>query len=310
MKVTSTTEEPRKEEDLAEVSAPASTKNERDQPSTAIQSNDAPKPTPSGPSPRRKSLETPGHRVIPPRDPIAPSNPKRPPQIEVPPTPPTPDVPLRSESRSPTRPSAQHFSYPSRVPPGQTQDEYQAVPAPLRIGQRSEHNLHGQSTISNLKMAAAGIHGAGEALRGTVNSVMDRRLGADQETMKKNEEAIQAGRYEIENRRFLHGKQSDDPQAPPSQSNVGQVPDLYVPVGTHPAAQQEYRNNSNTGESFSNRVAKSRLGDRLGNFTKVWGGERSDDTGREDVHEPQAAPVRRPAKLQKRSSSMLSVVGE
>lgn len=308
MKVTSTTEKPRKEEDLAEISAPGSTSNECDQPSTATHSNDAPKPTPSGISPRRKSLETPGHRVIPPRDPIAPSNPKRPPKIEIPPTPPTPDVPLRSESRSPTRPSAQHFSYPGRVPPGQTQDEYQAVPAPLRIGQRSEHNLHGQSTISNLKMAAAGIHGAGEALRGTVNSVVDRKLGADPETMKKNEDAIQVGRYEIENRRF-HGKQSDDPQAP-SQSDLGQRPNLYVPVGTHPATQQDYRKESNMGESFSNRVAKSRLGDRLGNFTKVWGGDRADNPVHEDVDEPPAAPVRRPAKLQKRSSSMLSVVGE
>lgn len=157
-------------------------------------------------------------------------------------------------------------------------------------------------------MAAAGIHGAGEALRGTVNSVVDRRLGADPETMKKNEDAIQVGRYEIENRRF-HGKQSDDPQAP-SQSDLGQRPNIYLPVSTHPAAQQDYRKHSNMGESFSNRVANSRLGDRLGNFTKVWGGESSDDTGREDVHELQAAPVRRPAKLQKRSSSMLSVVGE
>lgn len=306
--MTSTTEEPRKEEDLADVGASGTTSNASDEPSTATQGNNAPQPTPSGLSPRRKSLETPGHRIIPPRDPIAPSNPKRPPKIEIPPTPPTPGVPLRSESRSPTRPSAQHFSYPSRVPPGQTQDEYQAVPAPLRIGQRSEHNLHGQSTISNLKMAAAGIHGAGEALRGTVNSVVDRRLGADPETMKKNEDAIQVGRYEIENRRF-HGKQNDEPQAP-SQSDVGKVPNVYVPVGTQPAEQQDYRKSSNVGESFSNRVAKSRLGDRLGNFTKVWGGESSDDTGREDVHEPQAAPVRRPAKLQKRSSSMLSVVGE
>lgn len=180
------------------------------------------------------------------------------------------------------------------------------MPAPLRIGQRSEHTLQGQSTISNLKMAAAGIHGAGEALRGTVNSVVDRRLGADQETMKKNEAAIQAGRYEIENCRF-YGKKGEEP---PSQGDFGQAPDVYVPGGTHPASQQDSRKSDNLGESFSNRVAKSRLGDRLGNFAKALG-ERSDDTGREDVHEPQApAPLRRPAKLQKRSSSMLSVVGE
>lgn len=153
-------------------------------------------------------------------------------------------------------------------------------------------------------MAAAGIHGAGEALRGTVNSVVDRRLGADQEAMKKNEAAIQVGRYEIENRRF-HGRHDDMTN---SHSDAVEAPEIKT-YSALPAAQQDGRSSSNIGESFSQRVSKSRFGDRLGNFAKVLG-ERSEESGREDAYEPEMAPARRPAKLQKRSNSMLSVVGE
>lgn len=132
---------------------------------------------------------------------------------------------------------------------------------------------------------------------------MDRKFGADQEAIKKNEAAIQVGRYEIENRR-LHGRPDEQTY---SQSDLVQDPDLKI---TDPAIQQDGRSSSNLGESFSRRVSKSRFGDRLGSFAKVLT-DRSEEIGREeDADGPQTAPVRRPAKLQKRSSSMLSVVGE
>lgn len=316
MQITSTMEKPRKSADLAEPDATGSMNSEPERPHKPVhrsdQASQVPDQTSNKPTGRRKSLETPGHRIIPPRDPISPSNPSRRPLGEVPPTPPEADVPLRSDALSPTRPHPPHFSYPSHAQPGQVRDEpQQAGPAPSRVGQHPEHSLQGQSTISNLKMAAAGLHGAGEALRGTVNSVVDRRLGADQETMRKNEAAIQAGRYEIENRRFYreHDVKPDEVRM---QSDALQATELE---DTDPTTQREGRgggsHSSSLGGILSQKVSKSRLGDRLGNFVKVSSASQPEDSGREqDVHELQAAPVRRPAKLQKRSSSMLSVVGE
>lgn len=65
-----------------------------------------------------------------------------------------------------------------------------------------------QSTLSNLKAAAAGIHGVGETLRGTLNSNIDRRFTGSGNPekhaaiVKKHEDVIAAGRSEIENQRF------------------------------------------------------------------------------------------------------------
>jgi hypothetical protein len=77
------------------------------------------------------------------------------------------------------------------------------------------------STVQNLKTAAAGIHvshihlyidnirltklqGAGEALRGVINSTVDKRLGASPETLAKHESVIDRGRAEIETGRYQH----------------------------------------------------------------------------------------------------------
>ncbi|KAF2185410.1 hypothetical protein K469DRAFT_738861 [Zopfia rhizophila CBS 207.26] len=74
-------------------------------------------------------------------------------------------------------------------------------PAPLRAGQRPQQPqpLHKPSTLSNFKTAAAGIHGAGEPLRGTLNSTDDKRFVAPTSTVHaKNQQAINRGREEIE----------------------------------------------------------------------------------------------------------------
>ncbi|KAF2136497.1 uncharacterized protein K452DRAFT_362488 [Aplosporella prunicola CBS 121167] len=112
-------------------------------------------------------------------------------------------------SVTPTTPTRPNFSYPGRSPvPSQDRlsmpphnfapQQGASVPAPLQInhpqGQASHHR---GSTLSNLKSAAVGIHGAAETLRGTLNSTVDRRFGADAETMAKNDRVVQAGRAEI-----------------------------------------------------------------------------------------------------------------
>jgi len=56
-----------------------------------------------------------------------------------------------------------------------------------------------------LKTAVAGIHGAGEALRGTISQNADRRIRhskASDVEIAKHQDVINKGRYEVENGRF------------------------------------------------------------------------------------------------------------
>lgn len=46
------------------------------------------------------------------------------------------------------------------------------------------------------------VQGAGETLRGTLNSTVERHLGSNQQAVEKSQAAIDAGRYEIENKQF------------------------------------------------------------------------------------------------------------
>ncbi|TID27763.1 Sphingolipid C9-methyltransferase 2 [Venturia nashicola] len=55
-----------------------------------------------------------------------------------------------------------------------------------------------QSTLQSLKFAAAGIHGAGETLRGALNSNIDRRTGASEAQLAKHNAVLDRGRQEIE----------------------------------------------------------------------------------------------------------------
>ncbi|KAK2927188.1 hypothetical protein FoTM2_012362 [Fusarium oxysporum f. sp. vasinfectum] len=144
-------------------------------------------PSPITPTARRKSLETPGRRLIPPRDPI-------PSQIS------------SSDNNSPAIPernvrrSAEFVPAPLQVGQG-------AFPPPPPPGDKPAVNYSrpaNKSTFANLKSAAAGIHGAGETLRGTLNSSVDKHFGGTPQAIEKNQAAIDAGRYEIDNRTFYH----------------------------------------------------------------------------------------------------------
>ncbi|KAF2840046.1 hypothetical protein M501DRAFT_1056415 [Patellaria atrata CBS 101060] len=110
----------------------------------------------------------------------------------VPPIPPIPEN-YQTYQDSPTR---QNFSYPGRIPPtGQN--------AVVGTDQEGRPLRSTGATLQNLKAAAAGLHGAGETLRGTFNQSIDRRWDSKNTALQsKNEEVIARGRQEIENARF------------------------------------------------------------------------------------------------------------
>lgn len=298
---------------------------------------------------RRQSVETPGNRIIPPRDPNSlpiPVNPMTNTNI--------PTIPERNANRNSfddsmvhplvrqPRPvdtnqhtSAANVSQPSNVPAQTTgagfpQNHACINPPDQQQKTQPSGGLRQQSTIHNLKQAAAGIHvssrkgarrllilisstqGAGETLRGTLNSTADRRFG-NQQTMEKNQRTIDAGRYEIENQRFYHPDEhphEKQPELPnPYQGGGPVTPPLYqVPFDDTAGSSW-----SVSGGANANERGRQSSRSKLGNFLSKATGRPINLGGADDEAEPTPVPQR--AKLQKRSSSRLSgsrlsVVGE
>ncbi|KAK8084193.1 hypothetical protein PG997_005464 [Apiospora hydei] len=140
--------------------------------------------------------------------------------------------------------------------------------------------------------------GAGEALRGTFNSTVDRHLpfgntnaGAME---KKNQAAIEAGRYEVAHRRFYH---PDDVQH--VQQDHGQPGATnYTPTG---------------GGGGGGAAAAAAAGPRSQEQQAVPAtGRGGDDVAQQQQPESVAdkEKTRPRARLQKRSSSKLGIVGE
>ncbi|KAH7389694.1 hypothetical protein DE146DRAFT_620147 [Phaeosphaeria sp. MPI-PUGE-AT-0046c] len=169
---------------------------------------------------------------------------------------------------TPSSPSNKaNFSYPSRAPPqgvprqvpGQMQAGYQQ-PTPQQWGENWNSQQHTgyandanrpipfraghtppqqppqgvpqkQPTIANLKAAVHGIHGAGEALRGTFNSTVDRRFERGDSTVHaKNQAVIDAGRSEIESQNFASRPRPPAADAPPVPPIPGKQPYMGPPV--------------------------------------------------------------------------------
>jgi hypothetical protein len=139
-------------------------------------------------------------------------------------------------------------------------------------------------------MLTSAPQGAGETLRGTLNSTVDRHFGANPRAMEKNQAAIDAGRYEVENRRFYH------------PNDVGQTADQHY---TTASPQQEVPDSAGSGIGWSERASAS--SSRLGNFINKATGRPSSRVGADS---DDGEPPRERMKLRKRSSSRLSVVGE
>lgn len=189
---------------------------------------------------------------------------------------------------TPSSPGRANFSYPARQPPQGVprqvpsqygapvqQSEVPPMPTNLQPGSgyndpsrplsfRASHDGQRQSTMANLKAAAAGIHvrycfrnlqswrqansiflqGAGETLRGTFNDTFDRRNPA---AHAKNQAIIDAGRSEIEAARGSHQQRPPVTALPPSPTKT---PYLGPPV------------------SGSQIEGRSESGGRLGNIMK------------------------------------------
>jgi hypothetical protein len=77
--------------------------------------------------------------------------------------------------------------------------------------------------VQSLKTAAAGIHGAGETLRGTINSAVARRTGAPNEVVAAHDTVAAKGRQEIETGRFYKPRSPTNPAgASPYHNSTGQ----------------------------------------------------------------------------------------
>lgn len=159
-----------------------------------------------------------------------------------------------------------------------------------------------------------GRQGVGETLRGTLNNTIDRRYG-NQQARDKNEAAINAGRYEIENRHLY--RPEDDQQAEDQQRRAweqheqlqsshnltSQTPAHFMP-GTFPHEEHSNRDSWGTFGAPEKIPGAAKLGSffdkaavRLGSRDNI------------NVEQEPQAPKER-GRLRKRSSSMLGVVQE
>ncbi|KAL8851908.1 MAG: hypothetical protein Q9221_003235 [Calogaya cf. arnoldii] len=84
-------------------------------------------------------------------------------------------------------------------------------PPPMGGPQMTPQQQHNQGTLQGLKNAAIGIHGAGETLRGTLNSAVDRRTGAPAERLMEHDRVRAAGRQEMETGRMPESRPQQMP---------------------------------------------------------------------------------------------------
>lgn len=150
------------------------------------------------------------------------------------------------------------------------------------------------------------FQGVGETLRGTLNDTIDRRFG-NQQAREKNQAAIDAGRFEIEQRRFYQpyraedGRQAEDQQERALEQQQQLQPGSATTTTTAAAADAADRASWGTfGSPDRDSGASSRLGKLFGK-----------STAQGLVDKPvQVEPPKERTRLRKRSSSALGVVQE
>ncbi|KAF2656851.1 hypothetical protein K491DRAFT_596198 [Lophiostoma macrostomum CBS 122681] len=167
-------------------------------------------------------------------------------------------------SQYPTQPQGQPPMHQNQLNQQQSQQQPSygfpsgPHPAPLRPGHipESSQNPQKPSTLANLKTAAAGIHGAGETLRGTLNNTVDKRfMKPNSAVHAKNQAAIERGRTEIETGHYVHSQRKPTANAPgPAQAPTENTPYQQRPGGT--------------GISGSRIEPEGRSGSKLGGFIK------------------------------------------
>ncbi|KIW03182.1 uncharacterized protein PV09_05409 [Verruconis gallopava] len=108
-----------------------------------------------------------------------------------------------------------------------TSHDAHLVPPPLQPGSASsspgEHTGHQprQSTAQSIRTAAAGIHGAGETLRGALNSSIARRIGGSSDEIAQYDAIAERGRREIETGQFVKRPTPISEASEGSIDNVG-----------------------------------------------------------------------------------------
>lgn len=149
------------------------------------------------------------------------------------------------------------------------------------------------------------VKGVGETLRGTLNDSVDRRFGNNQQARDKNQAAIDAGRFEIEQRRFYQpyraedGRQAEDQQ----ERALEQQEHLQPGAAAAPADAADRASWGTFGAPDRDSGAGSRLGKLFGKSTPPVSQGPVDNPAQVE------APKER-TRLRKRSSSALGVVQE
>lgn len=145
--------------------------------------------------------------------------------------------------------------------------------------------------------------GVGETLRGTLNDSVDRHFGNNQHARDKNQAAIDAGRYEIEQRRLYQPYRAEDGRQAESQQQraLEQQEHLQSGSGTAPADAADRASWGTFGAPDREAGASSRLGKLFGKATA---------SVTQVDKPPQVEAPKERTRLRKRSSSGLGVVQE
>lgn len=147
--------------------------------------------------------------------------------------------------------------------------------------------------------------GVGETLRGTLNDSVDRHFGSNnQQARDKNQAAIDAGRFEIEQRRLYQPYRAEDGRQAERQQERALEQQEHLQPGSATAAPADNGDRASWG-TFGTPDKDTGASSRLGKlFNKA-----SSSVLQVDHPAPVEQPKER-TRLRKRSSSALGVVQE
>jgi len=201
-------------------------------------------------------------------------------------------MPSKHEGANHTRNSQSQLrtSQPSTQP--LNNQSWNHLPPLLRPGRPEQKD----STLENLKSAAAGIHGVGETLRGTISQTADRRFRpgkAPDAAMAKHQGIIDAGKYEMEQRKFAPTSfgARDGHAQPPQGSQQSQGPRPTQPQGSRPI-QSQGPHNSQRSENVTPDTSPSHIELSRRRFSGGY-------TSRPQSFSPESAPQKETGGLEK-----------
>lgn len=147
------------------------------------------------------------------------------------------------------------------------------------------------------------VQGVGETLRGTLNDTIDRRFGNNQQAREKNQAAIDAGRFEIEQRRLYQPYRAEDGRQAEDQQERALEQQQHLQPGSAATTTADGADRASWG-TFGAPDRDSGASSRLG---KLFGKSTTQGSMDKPV---QVEPPKERTRLRKRSSSALGVVQE